>query len=42
MRRSVRRAGVVAGLLALAAVTALGGAATASPSKAKSPAAAVG
>jgi hypothetical protein len=41
MRRSVRRAGVVAGLLALAAVTALGGAATASPSKAKSPAAAM-
>jgi hypothetical protein len=39
MRRSVRRAGVVAGLLALAAVTALGGAATASPgSRANSPA----
>ena len=38
MRISVRRAGAVAGLLALAAVTALGGAATASPSsKAKSP-----
>jgi sugar lactone lactonase YvrE len=37
MRISVRRAGVVAGLLALAAVTALGGAATAAPSKAKSP-----
>jgi sugar lactone lactonase YvrE len=38
MRISVRRAGAVAGLLALAAVTALGGAATAAPgSKAKSP-----
>jgi sugar lactone lactonase YvrE len=34
MRRSIRRAGAVAGLLALAAVTALGGAATAAPSKA--------
>jgi sugar lactone lactonase YvrE len=38
MRMSARRAGAVAGLLALAAVTALGGAATAAPdSKAKSP-----
>lgn len=37
MRISVRRAGAVAGLLALAAVTALGGTATAAPSKAKSP-----
>jgi sugar lactone lactonase YvrE len=37
MLRNVRRAGAVAGLLALAAVTALGGAATAAPSKAKSP-----
>ena len=37
MLRTVRRAGAVAGLLALAAVTALGGAATAAPSKAKSP-----
>jgi hypothetical protein len=38
MRISVRRAGAVAGLLALAAVTAVGGAATAAPgSKAKSP-----
>ena len=37
MRISVRRAGAVAGLLALAAVTALGGAATAAPSKSKSP-----
>jgi hypothetical protein len=37
MRISVRRAGAVAGLLALAAVTAFGGAATAAPSKAKSP-----
>jgi hypothetical protein len=37
MRISVRRAGAVAGLLALAAVTALGGAATAAPSKFKSP-----
>jgi hypothetical protein len=37
MLRSVRRTGAVAGLLALAAVTALGGAATAAPSKAKSP-----
>lgn len=37
MRISVRRAAAVAGLLALAAVTALGGAATAAPSKAKSP-----
>jgi sugar lactone lactonase YvrE len=37
MRTSVRRAGAVAGLLALAAVTAFGGAATAAPSKAKSP-----
>jgi sugar lactone lactonase YvrE len=35
MRISVRRAGAVAGLLALAAVTALGGAATAAPSTAK-------
>jgi hypothetical protein len=34
MLRSVRRAGAVASLLALAAVTALGGAATAAPSKA--------
>src|SRR5215207_5938050 len=33
MLRSVRRAGAVAGLLALAAVTALGGPATATPSK---------
>jgi sugar lactone lactonase YvrE len=37
MLRSVRRAGAVAGLLALAAVTALGGAATAAPGKAKGP-----
>jgi hypothetical protein len=37
MLQSVRRAGVVAGLLTLAAVTALGGAATASPGKARSP-----
>jgi hypothetical protein len=37
MHRSVRRAGVVACLLALAAVTAFGGAAAAAPSKAKSP-----
>ena len=38
MRSSVCRAGAVAGLLALAAVTAFGGAATAAPgSKAKSP-----
>jgi hypothetical protein len=37
MHRTVRRAGAVAGLLALAAVTALGGAATAAPSTAKSP-----
>jgi sugar lactone lactonase YvrE len=37
MRRSVHRAGAVAGLLALAAVTAFGGAATAAPSKLKSP-----
>jgi hypothetical protein len=37
MLRNVRRAGAVAGLLALAAVTALGGAATAAPSKANSP-----
>jgi hypothetical protein len=37
MLRSVRRAGAVAGLLALAAVTALGGAATAAPAKLKSP-----
>jgi hypothetical protein len=37
MLRSVRRAGAVAGLLALAAVTALGGAATAAPSGSKSP-----
>jgi hypothetical protein len=37
MHSSVRRAGAVAGLLALAAVTALGGAATAAPGKAKSP-----
>ena len=36
MRISVRRAGAV-GLLALAAVTALGGATTAAPSNAKSP-----
>jgi sugar lactone lactonase YvrE len=36
MLRSVRRAGAVAGLLALAAVTALGGAATAAPAKLKS------
>ena len=34
---SVRRAGAVAGLLALAAVTAFGGAATAAPGKLKSP-----
>ena len=34
MLRSVRRAGAVAGLLTLAVVTALGGAATASPGKA--------
>ena len=33
MLRSVRRAGAVAGLLALTAVTALGGAATAAPSE---------
>ena len=37
MHRTVRRAGVLACLLALAAVTAFGGAATAAPSKAKSP-----
>jgi len=37
MRTSLRRAGAVAGLLALAAVTALGGTATAAPGKAKSP-----
>jgi sugar lactone lactonase YvrE len=37
MLRNVRRAGAVAGLLALAAVTALGGAATAAPDNAKSP-----
>jgi hypothetical protein len=37
MLRSVRRAGAVAGLLALSAVTALGGAATAAPAKLKSP-----
>ncbi|HKQ00659.1 MAG TPA: ScyD/ScyE family protein [Actinomycetes bacterium] len=37
MLRSVRRAGAVAGLLALAAVTAFGGAATAAPGKLKSP-----
>jgi hypothetical protein len=40
MHRSIRRAGAVAGLLALAAVTALGGAATAAPGtadRAKSP-----
>jgi hypothetical protein len=37
MRISVRRAGAVAGLLALAAVAPFGGAATAAPSKAKSP-----
>jgi hypothetical protein len=37
MLRSIRRAGAVAGLLALAAVTALGGAATAAPGTAKSP-----
>jgi sugar lactone lactonase YvrE len=36
MLRSVRRAGAVAGLLALAAVTAFGGAATAAPAKLKS------
>ena len=41
MLRPARRAGAVAGLLALAAVTALGGAATAAPSKAKSPSAAM-
>jgi len=35
MRISVRRAGAVAGLLALAAVTAFGGAATAAPKTAK-------
>ena len=35
MRISVRRAGAVAGLLALAAVTAFGGAATAAPRTAK-------
>ncbi|HWD43770.1 MAG TPA: ScyD/ScyE family protein [Actinomycetota bacterium] len=37
MLGNARRAGAVAGLLALAAVTALGGAATAAPSKEKSP-----
>jgi hypothetical protein len=37
MLRSARRAGAVAGLLALAVVTALGGAATATPSGSKSP-----
>jgi hypothetical protein len=37
MHRSVRRAGVVACLLALAAVTTFGGAAAAAPDKAKSP-----
>src|SRR5829696_4677267 len=37
MRISVRRAGAVAALLALAAVTAFGGSATAAPSKLKSP-----
>jgi hypothetical protein len=37
MLKSVRRAGAVAGLLALAAVTAFGGPATAAPSKLKSP-----
>jgi sugar lactone lactonase YvrE len=37
MLRSVRRAGAVAGLLALAAVTAFVGAATAAPAKLKSP-----
>jgi hypothetical protein len=37
LRSSVRRAGAVAGLLALAAVTAFGGAATAAPGKLKSP-----
>ena len=37
MLRSARRAGAVAGLLAMAAVTALGGAATAAPSGSKSP-----
>jgi hypothetical protein len=37
MLRSVRRAGAVTGLLALAAVTAFGGAATAAPAKLKSP-----
>ena len=37
MLRSVRRAGAVASLLALAAVTAFGGAATAAPGKLKSP-----
>ena len=37
MLRSARRAGAVAGLLALAMVTALGGAATAAPSGSKSP-----
>ena len=37
MHRSVRRAGVVACLLALAAVTTFGGAAAAAPGKAKSP-----
>ena len=37
MHRSLRRAGVVASLLALAAVTAFGGAAAAAPGKAKSP-----
>jgi hypothetical protein len=37
LRSSVRRAGTVAGLLALAAVTAFGGAATAAPGKLKSP-----
>ena len=37
MLRPVRRAGAVAGLLALAAVTAFGGPATAAPSKLKSP-----
>ena len=37
MRRSIRRTGAIAGLLALAAVTAFGGAATAAPGKHKSP-----
>jgi sugar lactone lactonase YvrE len=41
MLRSARRAGAVAGLLTLAVVTALGGAATAAPGKARTPSAAM-